>query len=254
MTVSSFHSHKQQHLLQRVIDGTFRKSSITKHYGYCSSNWSMTSNTCTRNMCYRWLENILLGAGDTCCEQFHIWNHWKCLHCEKNFEPEINEVPTLKKKLLQLLSGELWNTNAMSCSRPTTRNEISWINSFIFLLKKIKVTVQNMCSLQWSEDQGMTEEDTLLLQTYPYHPCYKSTTLIISKNELHTRCVTAWVNTKNGHHSIITAFHLHFAGLSISGRKHLKLQLLRNKLKPSRKISHPADFLTCWLWAYTLTI
>jgi hypothetical protein len=37
----------------------------------------------------------------------------KCLHCRKNFKSETNEVPTLQKKLLQLLSGDLWNTNAV---------------------------------------------------------------------------------------------------------------------------------------------
>jgi len=37
MKVSSFHSHRQQQTLQRVIDGAFRKSSVTTHYG-CSSS------------------------------------------------------------------------------------------------------------------------------------------------------------------------------------------------------------------------
>jgi hypothetical protein len=143
MMVSPFQSHRQQHTLQRVMDGTFRKSLLW----LLLIKLSLTRNTCTRKMCYWWLENILLGVGDTCCEQFQIWTQWsaytaerisnlnplKCLYCRKNFEFETNEVPTLQKKLLQLLSGELWNTNAVSCSRSTSRNEISWINSFIFL-------------------------------------------------------------------------------------------------------------------------
>jgi len=99
MKVSSFHIHRQQHTLQRVIDGTFRKSSVTTHYGCSSSNWSLASSTCTRKMCYWWLENILLGCGYACCEQFQNWNHWrayiaerisnlkpmKWLHCKRNY-------------------------------------------------------------------------------------------------------------------------------------------------------------------------